>query len=426
MKRALTMLALAAVLQTMTAQDAAAQAPPAPSGPGLATPVPPTPARRFDLVLRAPTSYRSWELEAAGSSATISQLHLPFTASMGMGTNADLVISGGMGFSSVEPDSGRTLSLDGATDVIAQAFVRGAGNRLLLQAGVNLPAGKRNLEADQFAVSRALGHPLLAFRLKQYGRGTDVTGGLSLALPLTSGLTFGAGTGVILRAAYPLVDGMADYEPSSETAISAGLDVERADGAGPSARLDVVYRLYGTDQQGGVDLMEPGDQTEIQLTARTGRIGRAGRTGRTGASGRLDPAHPARPGDFRGVTAEATARVVLKADDLYLTGMTLGEPQATRPGTYSRFTAGASILLGSRVRAGLNAEWSEFTGSELPGNNGSAYGVGPELRIGLGQGGVLSLGGSYLGGTLEADGTIARTDLTGYSAFCSLAWRTGP
>jgi hypothetical protein len=304
-----------------------------------------------------------------------------------------------MGLSSLKPDRGRTLSLNGPTDVIAQAFLRGAGNRLLLQAGVNLPTGKRNLEADQLSVSRALAHPLLAFRLKQYGQGTDVNAGLALALPLASGVTFGVGAGRIFRGAYPLRDGMADFEPSAETSISTGFDLGRDDGTGPSARLDAVHRLYGTDRQGGLDLFDPGNQTEFQLAARAGN---------------------------RGVKAEMTGRLVLKADDRFLTAATLGEPQVTRPGTFNRFTAMASIPLGRHLRAGLNAEWSGFTGSDLAGIKGSAYGGGPQLRFDLGGGGTLTLGGSYLLGTLDGDETTPSTDLSGFSALCSLAWRTGP
>jgi hypothetical protein len=141
-----------------------------------------------------------------------------------------------------------------------------------------------------------------------------------------------------------------------------------------------------------------------------------------------------------------TGRFVWKADDRFLTATTFGEPQATSPGTFSRFTATASFPLGSRLRAGLNTEWSGFTGGDLPGIsgpvsgtngpasgtngrvygiNGSAYGGGPELRVALGRGGALTLGGSYLLGTLDGDGTAHRADISGFSAFCSLAWRTG-
>lgn len=422
--RALAMVALAALIQATPTQATLTQATPARTSrtwkaPTRVAAAPSPPARQLNLTFRAPVSYRSWKLEADSSSTTVSQLHLPFTASIGMGKNFDLVISGGMGLSSLEPDSGRLLSLDGPTDVIAQAFLRGAGNRLLLQAGVNLPTGKRDLQADQLTVSRALAHPLLAFRLKQYGQGTDVNAGLAFALPLASGVTFGVGAGRIFRGAYPLGDDMADFEPSAETAISTGLDVGRDDGTGPSARLDAVHRLYGTDRQGGISVFEPGNQTELQLAVRSGRSDNVG---------------------SQGVRVDVTGRLVWKANDQFLSATTPGEPQATRPGTFSRFTAAASFPLGSHLRAGLNTEWSGFTGGDMAGSkgsvsgtdgpiygiNGSVYGGGPELRIGLGRSGAFTMGGSYLLGTLDAKEAADRTDLSGFSAFCSLAWRTGP
>jgi hypothetical protein len=389
----------------------------------------PAEAGTAGVSFRAPVSYRSWKLKADSSSVTVTQLHLPFTVNVRMGTNANFLISGGMGLSSLKPDSGRSLSLNGPADLIAQAFIRGMGNRLLLQAGVNLPTGKRNLQADQLSVSRALAHPLLAFRLKQYGQGTDVNAGLAVALPLASGVTFGVGAGRVLRGAYPLGEGMADFEPSAETAISTGLDLGRDDGTGPSARLDAVHRLYGTDRQGGIDLFEPGNQTELQLTARAGGVGRvgpAGHGGGVGPAGGIGRAGRVGPVGGQGVTAEVTGRLVWKGDDRFLTATTLGEPQATRPGTFSRFTAAASVPVGSRLRAGLNTEWSGFTGGDLPGIDGSVYGGGPQLRLELGRSGALALGGSYLLGTLEAKGAMRQTDLSGFSAFCSLVWRTGP
>jgi hypothetical protein len=365
-------------------------------------------ARAAGASFRVPASYRSWKLDASSIRTTVSQLHVPFTTSVAMGTRVDVVISGAMGFSSVKPDTGRSLTLNGPADVTAQAFLRTAGNRFLLQAGVNLPTGKRNLGADQLAVTRALAHPLFAFRLKQYGQGTDFNAGLAIALPLASGVTFGVGAGRIFRGAYPLGDGMSDFEPSSETAISSGLDLGGDDGTRLAARLDAVYRLYGTDRQGGLDIFEPGNQTELQLTGRAGD---------------------------RGLRADVTGRLVRKADDRFLSAVTAGEPLAMRAGTYSRVTAVVDAPVGGRLRAGLNAEWSGFAGSDLagidvPGTgqigiNGSVYGGGPQLRIAWGRSGVFALGGSYLLGTLDAGGTTPQTDLTGIAAFCSLTWRTG-
>lgn len=370
--------------------------------------VAPTGARAAGTSLRVPASYRSWKLETPGRRTTVSQFHLPFTASFGIGNRADLVVSGAMGFSSVDPDSGPSLTLRGPTDVTAQAFVRTAGNRLLFHAGVNLPTGVRNLNAERLAVSQALAHPLLAFRVRQYGQGTDFSAGLAAALPLAPKVTFGLGAGHIFRGAYPLEKGQKDFEPSNETSISAGLNLGDKDEAGPTARLDAVYRLYGTDRQGGIDLFEPGNQTEFLVVARTGDQGPA---------------------------AEITGRLVLQADDRFHSAGAIAEPQATRPGTYSRVSGVADAPLGSRLRAGVNLEWSGFSGSDLTGINiigsrpvglnGSVYGGGPQLRLAFGRSGVFALGGSYLLGKLDAGVKGPRTDLTGFVAFCSLVWRMG-
>jgi hypothetical protein len=359
----------------------------------------PAAAGTTSVSFRAPASYRSWKLEASGAKTTVAQVHVPFTASVGLGASTDLVVSGALGFSSLKPDSGRSLTLNGPADVTAQAFLRAAGNRLLLQVGVNLPTGKRKLGTDQLAVSRALAHPLLAFRLKQYGQGTDLNAGLAVALPLAPAATLGVGAGRIFRGAYPLGDGMKDFEPSGETAISTGLDLGEKGGTGPTARLDAVYRFYGTDRQGGIKIFEPGNQAEFQLAARVGD---------------------------RGLAAEVTGRLVFKADDRYLSPGTQGEPQALRPGTYSRLTAAGDAPLGGRLRGGISVEWTGFSGGDLPGLDGSAYGGGPQLRLPLGRNGTLSVGGSYLHGTLDASGTTPRTDLSGFAACCSLAWRMGP
>lgn len=362
---------------------------------------------------RFPVTYRTWTTtpDSGAGEATVSQLVVPFVTSLRLGSSADLVLSTAGASSKLDVDGGASSSLGGAADVTAQLFLRAAGDRLLLQAGANLPSGKRELSAEELSVAAALGHPLLGFGLKQYGRGFDLSAGAGVGFPLGARGSMALGAGVIRHGSYTLVENGDDYEPAPEVSISAGLDVggSRVGGEGGPAggaareggllRLDATYRLFGEDKLDGETIFEEGDQIELQALAAT---------------------RPAR------VRASALARLVVKSDNTAFSGAggAVGALK-TKAGNGILLQGGIDAPLGGAVRWGVDGEMTRFSGSDTPGENGTAFGVGPSLGIPVGAGGSLRLRVLYLFGSIDSEQGSVGGDLSGLAVSAGLRWRAG-
>ncbi len=359
---------------------------------------------------RFPAGFRSWKVtnDSTNAEAKISQLYVPAVASLRLGSSADLVVSTAGASSKLDiaggsPASDQSSSLSGASDVTAQLFWRLAGDRLLLQGGANLPSGKRELTAEEFAVTRALGHPLLGFGLKQYGQGFDVSGGASIALPLGASSTFGVGGGFIQHGSYTLLENGDDYKPAPEFSVSAGADfggaADAGSGGGGTLRLDGTVRVYGKDELDGAEIFQEGQQIELQAQAQS-------------APSRL--------------AAFALARLVLKGENTAFTGdgATLAEIKS-KAGNDLLIQAGADVPIAGSLRGGVDGEWNRFSGSDTPGYDGSAFGVGPTLGIPVGDGGWLRLRALLLFGSIEASAGQQKSDLSGFAATFAFRWRAG-
>jgi hypothetical protein len=244
-----------------------------------------------------------------------------------------------------------------------------------------------------------LSTPLLGFPLKQYGEGLDFSAGFSVASPLSPAVSIGAGASYLVHGDYRLVDQGDDFKPGAEIAITAGLDIQPQGRPGSMIRLDGVYRLYQTDELGGVEIFEEGNQLELQAEA-TLPVGQA--------------------------AVSALARTVLKSDNtsLSVAGSTVGEITAAA-GTSVLTRLAVTIPLGSSLRGGLLGEVGLFDGSDLQGENGNVIGIGPLVSIALGGGTALRVGGMALSGSLETSPDEPDENLSGLAGFLTLSWRGG-
>lgn len=364
--------------------------------------------------LRLPIEYRKVTVKADSVETDVTQLYLPVVGSLRLGRKIDLVVSGAFAQSTVSREGSDDLTLSGASDVTAQLFARLAHNRVLLQGGVGLPSGKKELDPEELAVAQILAHPLLGFRLKTYGQGLDLSGGAAAALPLGPRAALGLGAGFVSHGKFTLVDGGDDYQPGLESSVSIGLDLGgrasgkgNASGAGAPLRVDVSYRTFGKDQLAGSDLFQEGAQIEAQAALALGR---------------------------RGPRFTALGRIVSKSDNTTFSGSGNSiEELKEKPGTSLRGDLGFDFPMGSAARLGVEGRVHQFSGADQAGLDGTAFGVGPVLSILFGDRGGLRLAGNFLGGSIDGHTDQAnaaldtpQADLSGFSANIGLTLRGAP
>jgi hypothetical protein len=361
----------------------------------------PEPARAITWGgVSVPFGYQSWLAKTGGTTTRVSQLYFPIVVTTGLGPHADLVLSTSLAGSGAEREGQPANSLDGASAFTAQVFLRLAGDRLLVQAGIIPPSGRWGLDAEEMAVSQAIGLPVLGFGLKQYGSGLQRGGAATIAFPFSPTANFTVGVGGIHRGKYRLQEGGGDYSPASEWALTSGLDLGTPDpgGAGQPVHLDATYRLFGEDEVDGARAFAEGDQVELQVEGRTG-----------GAAMR----------------SHGFARVVLKGENTVFSsvGATVSSLKASSgDGYFARL--GFDRPLRSGLRGGADLEWNHVTGSDTFGRNGTAYGIGPALISPLGRGGAtLELRGMFQWGVIEGTSGGPDSDLSGFSIFANFRWR---
>jgi hypothetical protein len=335
---------------------------------------------------RSQVEYRTWTLGADSSETTVSQLRVPAMATARIGA-AQVVLATAGASSTVDPGEGDGSSLAGPADLTVEGFLRMAQDRILLHAGVSLPTGRNGLDAEELGVARILSHPVLAFRLKEYGRGLDLSAGLALAVPLAPGIAAGIGGGFLAHGAYALVEDGDDYTPGNEISLSAGVDFGGTQDSPAPVRLDAVWRTFARDEVEGQEVFEEGDQLTFEANARTG-------------SGKL--------------AASLTGRIVMQSDNTIFTGEgETVESFRTPAGTLGLVIGAADLPVSSWLRLGIEAELSRFSGSEGSARDGQAYGAGPIATLILGEHAHLTARARLLTGSLEAGDDGAEIDLSG-------------
>jgi hypothetical protein len=210
------------------------------------------PRSAAEIRVRIPVSYRSWEFSDSSASVTAAQWVAPVVASFGLSQGVELLLQGAAQSGTV--DAHESSSLSGATDARAALRWNPAGGRLLLEAGVNIPTGTRELDEEQQRVAFALAPPFLGYRVRQAGRGFDAGGGIILAFPLSDGWALGVGGSYLHRGSFRALKDGPEIRPGGEITASAGFDGKIG---GTNVRLDGTRRIYGRDEGEGTDYKEP-------------------------------------------------------------------------------------------------------------------------------------------------------------------------
>ncbi len=347
---------------------------------------------------RLPMNYRSWTLSAGGDvpDSDISQFLLPLTATVRLSSKTDLALVWAGVTSSLNRGGIASASLNGITDVTFQMYARLYDDRLLLHGGLNIPSGKTSLTPAELQVAQILGHPLLGFRRKEYGRGAGVSGGAAYALDLGSQAVLGFGAGFIRFGPYTLVAEGEDYQRGTEASLSAGISWGSSSRDASSARLDATFRTRGSDKLGGEKIFQEGDQLELLALGTT---------------------------HYRRTQFDAAFRIVSKTDNtaytLYDTGYRALEASA---GTYTVLAGTVQHPFSETVSAGISGTWSRFSGSDVPGANGRTFGLGAILGFALSDAFSLHGRGDLLGGSLDSIDGGSEIDLNGFDVSAALIW----
>jgi len=346
------------------------------------------------------SDFRSWT-EVAGATPDISTLQGGglLTIGLRLTDNVGLVVSNAAASSKMEIGTSN-LSLVGLGSFSSALVAHLADDRLLLKLTGTVPSGKQNLDSGQLEVVEAIGRPLLGFGMRHYGTGFEGGGSATWSLIAEPDRRITVGVGGLMRGPYRLFEGAGDFRPASEWAATCGASLVTAlDQTRVPILIDLTVRGFGTDRLGDADVFKEGAQVEFQ------------------AQGLADegPIH-----------TNAVLRGALKADNATL------EPAGNTVASF-KSNSGSSVVallgvdhdLGSSHRLGLVSEFSFIRGSEAPGRNGSAIGVGPHGRFSLGSGVALELTAQYWRGQIDALPGGARDALHGASVELLLRWSGG-
>lgn len=368
--------------------------------------------------------YRTWDVsDSTDATTTITQLHLPFSATVPFGPGFDVVAYGAFASTDLVIDESDEGSLKGVTDFRLKAFWR-PGNRAFLAVGVNLPVGKQTLRQGSFEaagrpepgvargrlgiehdgtddgshheveVAQVMWSPLLGFRAKRMAQGFDVDLSAGTAFALSPTATLGFGAGYIVKGEYDFIeteDGVTAFRPAGEASANVGLDVRPNDDL--LFRFDVAGRFYGDDEQGGRKVFHAAPQFELDALV-------AGRSS--------------------GWNWLLRARDVVKGDDEILSES--GDSDLTRtaqPSVDSFWAVGELYRrLSPTLAFGASVEYGSFGASPLTLSDGHTLNVGPGVRFG-GPATQLSVRGGFLSGSAE-DGAL---DLSGLDVSATVTFR---
>lgn len=363
-------------------------------------------------------SFRQWTVtDSASNEAKISQLYVPFSATIPVGATFDIVAYGAYASTKLDLGEAGAGTLKGITDFRLKGFWRPT-NRFFLGAGVNLPIGKHLLKQGpvegrprglspkhdgvehpvlhEVEVAQSMWSPIFGFRAKRMGEGLDIDLSAGAAFPLSPTATLGFGAGYILKGEYDFIeteDATRRFKPGAEASASIGLDIRPNEAT--LIRLDVAGRTFTEDTQSDRKVFQASSQLELDgLVAHQGG----------------------------GWNWQLHARQVAKGDDTFIEENGDNGVLETPHTAVSSFWASAELFrdLKESLSIGASVEFGSFGKSDLTISDGHSLSYGPALRFGRRGGSGATLRVAGLTGSAE-NGDI---DLSGFdvSGVVSLAF----
>jgi hypothetical protein len=146
-------------------------------------------------------------------------------------------------------------TISGLTDAQLRGVFQLVPDVVVLTVSANLPTGKTKLTADELLAAGVVASELIPFPVANFGSGSNVTGGLAVAVPV-GGWAVGVGGSYRLTSGYtPLAAIDSSYKPGGELRVRVGAD--RVVGQG-RVSLGFTYSSFAEDEFGGSRLFQPG------------------------------------------------------------------------------------------------------------------------------------------------------------------------
>lgn len=350
-----------------------------------------TPRKLFAPTFLSIVEYRSWEKDTSGAKQTVSQLNSPTVIKLPLSSNLAFDVAGSYIQSSVEDSN-----LSGLADVRARAVAMLFGDTIMLSAGVNVPNGKSDLNAEETGVAAILSDKALGFKYNKLGEGLDFNAGGGLAYAFGS-VTFGVGAGYIIKGEYTFAEEK-KYKPGDQLNVTGGFDLNFT----PLAlRTDVTYATYQSDKSDGKEIFKEG----IRLSAEESVIVSTEKLGLI-LSGRY--------------TTHGKSEIVsIKPDAISILFGVPGVPTKESKKLYGdQIVADAvmSLNLTKVFSLKLLGESTIIAKNGDDENDATVFGFGGGMTFKFMQGSFIDLTGKYyIGSSNSGD-----TDLKGYSAMTAI------
>jgi len=202
------------------------------------------------------SSYQLWQSDNDDISefSIPIQLYYPFSRSLSFSISGQQANASGDNYSDL-----RGLS---DAQINCSYFLEDAN--LVLNSGINIPSGKKELTIEEFETSRILSLSHFNFRLPGFGQGLNLNFGATWAFPVSRNVVIGLGGSYQFKGSYkPLSDMEFDYNPGDEVLLTAGFDM--AISRITSVSVDGIFTSYSSDKYNDIDIFKAGNKFTVAM-----------------------------------------------------------------------------------------------------------------------------------------------------------------
>ncbi len=205
--------------------------------------------------------YSHWKLEQGGDEVTVNQFMIPLTGFVPLQDNFEMSFY--IANSSNTLKAGSEFDLNGLGDARVQANHSFADDQLLVSVGLNLPTGKRELDAEEALLLDVLSTNFLDLPMRRFGEGFGFNILLGGAAVLSEGIRGGIGLSYQYTGTYTPYENLGDYNPGDVFSANVGADFDRGD---ITWSLDFIYSLYTTDQFDNINTFRQSPSFDSRLS----------------------------------------------------------------------------------------------------------------------------------------------------------------